>query len=160
MPVERADIKDIPALTRLRLAFLNEDSGGLSEHISEKLRNDLPVYFEKNLNQSIFCYLLREKDEPVACSFLLVLEKPPSPMFLNGRTGAVFNVYTKPAYRRRGYAKQIIDRLLEDASEMKLSCVDLKASKDGYHLYKSAGFAEETSKYRPMKWINPESRDI
>lgn len=32
--------------------------------------------------------------------------------------------------------------------------VELKATKDGYHLYQSVGFIEEVSKYHSMKWYN------
>ena len=47
----------------------------------------------------------------------LMVEKPLSPMFITGRTGTVLNVYTKPAYRHRGYAKKIMEKLLLDAVE-------------------------------------------
>lgn len=152
--VECAEIKDIALLTELRLAYLQEDNGELSKDDTRKIRQDLPAYFERNLNRNIFCYFIREKDEVIACAFLLIVEKPLSPMFITGRTGTVLNVYTKPAYRRRGYAKKIMDKLLLDAVEKNLSVVELKSTDDGYHLYKSVGFTEDVSKYRFMKWRN------
>ena len=82
--VKRAHTSDIASLTALRLEFLQEDCGELSEEIKSKLIEALPAYFEKNLNHNIFCYLIREMEEVVACAFLLIEEKPASPMFITG----------------------------------------------------------------------------
>ena len=154
MIVENAAIADIALLTELRIAYLKEDYGSLSEDDIRKIRQDLPGYFKKNLNQTIFCYIIRNKEEIAACAFLLVVEKPISPAFMTGRTGTVLNVYTHPAYRHKGYAKKIMNELLSDAVEKNLSVVELKSTEDGYHLYKSIGFADEVSKYHSMKWYN------
>ena len=150
--VERAYINDIAALTALRLEFLREDCGELDEEVKSKLAEALPAYFEKNLNHNIFCYLIREKENIVACAFLLIDEKPASPMFITGRTGTVLNVYTKPICRHKGYATAIMKMLLQDAVEMNLSSVELKATDAGYNLYKSVGFTDDVSKYHCMKW--------
>lgn len=105
MIVEKAEMKDIDLLTELRLAYLQEDYGKLNEDEIEIIRRDLPGYFKRNLNQTLFCYLIRDKKEIAACAFLLVIEKPISPAFITGRTGTVLNVYTNPRYRRRGLAR-------------------------------------------------------
>lgn len=154
MVVENANIEDVALLTELRLEYLKEDHGKLSKSDIEIIRRDLPDYFKKNLNQNIFCYLIREKEEIAACAFLLVVEKPMSPAFITGRTGTVLNVYTKPQYRHKGYAKGIMNKLLSDAVEKNLSVVELKSTEDGHRLYQSVGFADEVSKYHSMKWYN------
>lgn len=152
--VERANKNDISTLTELRLAYLQEDSGEMDKEVIQRLRVDLPIYFHKHLNQEIFCYFIREDSEIAACAFLLVVEKPASPMFLTGRTGTLLNVYTKPAFRHKGYAKKIMTTLLSDAAEMGLSTVELKSTDAGYHLYKSVGFSDDLSKYHRLKWDN------
>ena len=154
MIVENAEIADVDLLTELRIAYLKEDLGKLDEEDIEKIRQDLPDYFRRNLNENIFCYLIRDKEEIIACALLLVVEKPMSPAFITGKTGTVLNVYTNPAYRHKGYAKKIMNKLLSDAVEKNLSVVELKSTEDGYHLYKSVGFTDEVSKYHVMKWYN------
>jgi hypothetical protein len=47
-----------------------------------------------------------------------------------------------------------MNALISDARKMDLSTVELKATEAGYALYRSAGFADDKSKYRPMKWKN------
>ena len=80
-------------------------------------------------------------------------EKPANVVFQTGRTGFVLNVYTKPDYRKQGIAKKLMKMLLSDAERFKLDFVELKASKDGYNLYKSIGFKGVFSEYREMKYI-------
>ncbi len=154
MIVENAETADIDLLTELRIAYLKEDLGKLDEEDIKKIRRDLPDYFRRNLNENIFCYLIRDKEEVASCAFLLVVEKPMSPSFITGKTGTVLNVYTNPTCRHKGYAKKIMNKLLSDAVEKNLSVVELKSTEDGYHLYKSVGFTDDVSKYHVMRWYN------
>ena len=77
-----------------------------------------------------------------------------SQAFITGKTGTVLNVYTKPQYRHKGYAKGIMNQILSDAVEKNLSVVELKSTENGYRLYQSVGFVSEVSKYHSMKWYN------
>ncbi len=152
MVYTKATLEDIAQLTELRISYLTEDCGGLEKKDSDAIRRNLPDYFMRNLNESIFGYLAKDGEEIVACALLLVSEKPMSPAFINGKTGTVLNVYTKPECRRSGHALKVMKMLMEDASDMGLSVVELKATEAGYRLYKSLGFHDATSKYRLMNW--------
>ena len=156
MDVEKAGAADVGALTDLRLSYLREDGGALNENQTEAIRNALPGYFEKHLGRDLDVYVIRDGQTIVSCAFLLTVEKPMSPAFPNGRTGTVLNVYTLPAFRRRGYAKKIMVALTGGAKRMGLSVVELKATEAGYPLYRATGFSDSPSKYRLMKWTNPD----
>ena len=86
----------------------------------------------------------------------LVIEKPMSPAFINGKTGTILNVFTRESYRRKGYARKIMDVLLGEAKDMGLVTIDLKSTEEGYSLYRSVGFRDDHSKYHMMKWNNQE----
>lgn len=154
MDVERAGGQDISELVNLRLAYLTEDSGPLDEASAKKIEKDLPIYYQSHLGRDLLVYVIRQGYAIVSCAFLLVVEKPLSPAFLTGKTGTVLNVYTRPAFRRKGYARRLMNAMLDDARKMDLSVVELKATDDGYPLYLSVGFADDASKYHNMKWIN------
>lgn len=156
MQVEKAGLGDIDPLVELRLAYLTEDHGQLSEGESAAIRAGLPRYFQEHLGKDLIAFVLREGQTIVACALLLMVEKPLSPAFINGRTGTVLNVYTRPTSRRRGYGRQLMEALLAEAQEQQLSVVDLKATDDGYPLYRKVGFADDQSSYHLMKWSNPE----
>lgn len=154
MVFERATNQDVEQLVKLRVAYLFEDYGGFNEKELAIIERDLPDYFMKNFNKNILAYIGRSGQDIVACALLLVVEKPMSPAFMNGKTGTVLNVYTKPQCRHHGYAKELMNMLLEDAATMGLCVVELKATEDGYSLYKSIGFADSVSRYRQMEWRN------
>ena len=144
MVVENANIEDVTLLTELRLEYLKEDHGKLSKSDIEIIRRDLPDYFKKNLNQNIFCYLIREKEEIAACAFLLVVEKPMSPEFITGRTGTVLNVYTKPQYRHKGYAKQAIISWENEMKKRgyKMTLISTQVDEGAQHLYRKLGYVD------------------
>lgn len=152
MVYNKASMEDIKQLTELRIAYLTEDNGKLDRKDLEMMQQNLPDYFMRNLNKTIFGYVARNEGEIIALALLLVTEKPMSPAFITGKTGTVLNVYTKPKYRRSGYARQLMNMLKDDALNMGLSIVELKATEDGYQLYKSLGFVDIVSKYHQMNW--------
>ena len=152
MIYNKASMEDIERLTELRIAYLIEDTGKLNGKDLAVIKRDLPDYFMRNLNKTIFGYTARDEGEIIACALLLVIEKPMSPAFMTGKTGTVLNVYTKSEYRHHGHARKLMTMLMEDTSNMKLSVVELKATEDGYQLYKSLGFHDTMSKYHQMNW--------
>ena len=154
MNVEKAGTEDVEALVEMRLSYLIEDNGCLDARDLAAIKRDLPAYFQVHLGRDLFVYVIRDGQSIVSCAFLLIVEKPMSPAFINGRTGIVLNVYTCPAYRRRGYARTIMEALLSEAKKMEISAVELKATADGYPLYRSVGFEDDLSRYRMMKWTN------
>lgn len=159
MTFEKADIDDIKELTALRIAYLQEDGGDMEQKVLHTIEIELPDYFAAHLNNDITAYVARTEEKIISCAFLLVVEKPMSPAFITGRTGTVLNVYTRPQYRHKGYAYRLMNMLLNDASDKNLSFVELKATEDGYGLYKSLGFEDERSKYHSMRWYDKKETD-
>lgn len=160
MVFEKAGISDSASLVKLRVSYLAEDYKDMSELQIIQISEKLPDYYYNHLNKDLFVYVCREKEEIISCCFLYITEKPPNPAFINGRTGTVLNVYTKPAYRKRGIAGRLIKLLLSDSEKMGLDFVELKATDAGYNLYKSLGFEDLISKYHNMKFlINKDNKD-
>ncbi len=153
MKFERAGIDDICALTDLRIAYLLEDHGFISEEEQQLIRANLMIYFKEHLNRDLLVWVCRENGIIVSCCFLCIIEKPASPAFINGKTGTILNVYTLPEYRKRGIAKKLLSMLLAEAENRGLDFVELKATESGYNLYKSLGFEDAASKYHNMKYV-------
>jgi ribosomal protein S18 acetylase RimI-like enzyme len=88
-----------------------------------------------------------DADEPgwLAASAVGVVEqRVASPTNPSGRTGYIFGVATDPAYRRRGYSRACMQRLLAWYQEQNVTRVDLMASPEGEPLYASLGFVRRT----------------
>ena len=160
MNVEKAGIKDIESLVRMRIDYLTEDNGGLSEQDLAVIQKELPGYFHSHLGKDLIVYVIWDRQTIVSCAFLLTVEKPMSPAFINGKTGIVLNVYTCPPCRRRGNARIIMETLLSEADETGISVIELKATEDGYPLYRSLGFTDNDSRYHMMKWKNQRLKQV
>lgn len=150
---EKATVQDISTLTELRIAYLQEDLGKITDADLELIKSSLPSYYEKHLNRDVMVYVARNEVDIVSCAFLLIVEKPMSPSFITGKTGTVLNVYTRSEYRKKGYAKKLMTMMLEDATAQGVSVIELKSTEDGYSLYKAVGFEDVIAKYHNMKIV-------
>ncbi len=153
MEVRIATKADIASLVALRLEYLRADYSVLPKEVEQVLRAQLPLYFSRHLGKDCHVYLAEEHQSAVSCAFLIVLEKPANPTFPTGKVGTVMNVYTRPVYRRRGFACALLEQLISDARKMDLSYLELKATEQGLHLYQRLGFNREISRYLPMRLI-------
>ena len=145
--------KNAAGLTDIRMAYLMEDFPEMPAEQAEQIRARLPRYYADHLNCDFFAYIAADEEKTIGSAFLVLHEMTPNPSFPNGRTGTVLNVYVSPEYRRHGTASQLMELLISDAREMELDYIELKASADGYPLYKKLGFEDSISSFKPMKLI-------
>jgi GNAT superfamily N-acetyltransferase len=155
LTIGQATVADISALEQLRMDYLKEDFGELTSEQKEMLLAEIDPYLRWHLGTGLMVFVARDDEAGiVSCAWLLLIEKPPSPRFPHGRTGTLFNVYTAPAFRRRGLASKVMDALIEDARIRHLDLLELNATEDGYPLYRSLGFRNAHEKHRAMRmWL-------
>ena len=148
-----ANESDFEDLIRLRLAYLHADFGDLDPHDVQEIEAQLPDYFHAHLGKDLYAQAAFCDGAMVGTCWLLAVEKPASVAFLHGRTGAIFNVYVDPAYRKRGIARKLMLRLIESARELRLDRLELRATAMGFNLYRSIGFVEDESSHRAMNYV-------
>ena len=152
--IEQATVDDLQQLIELRLAYLTDDFGQLLDDQVLQLREVLPGYLQLHLGQDLLAFVARDDEGTiVSCAWLLLVEKPPSPRFPRGHTGVLFNVYTRPEYRRRGLARKTMGALIEEAYHRKLDVLELHATEDGYPLYRSLGFSDDSTTHVAMRMM-------
>ena len=78
--------------------------------------------------------------EVVAGGGMTVLPWPPGPQHPGGYIAFVYNVFTEPAHRGRGLARQVMDVIHEWCRGAGLQSVALNASVFGRPLYESMGY--------------------
>lgn len=147
-----AAITDLEALIQLRMDYLAEDRGRLSEGEKAAVAAQLREYIPRHMGDSFVAWLAETEGRVAAAAFLVISEKPANPSFITGKTGTVMNVLTYPEYRRRGIATELIKRLIDEARERGLSYVELSATEAGKPLYEKLGFVETQSQYTGMKY--------
>lgn len=85
-------------------------------------------------------------------AMLVIMKKNVCSVLLNGIYGKVLSVYTEPEYRGKGLCTQLIKKLLEYGKNRGLGRIDLSATKEGYPIYKKAGFEDKENHYTEMRY--------
>ena len=148
---DEATKEDIDELIRLRIEYMIDDFGSVSDHERECMEKQLPDYFSRKLGTELIAFVARDGERIVATVYLLTIEMPSSPKFLNGLNGEIFSVYTEKEYRRRGIGSQLLKNLIAYAKEKRLCRLDLSATSEGYPVYKKLGFVEKAQDYTDMR---------
>lgn len=141
MIVRQAEIADIPALGRLRMALLGELGELDGPQASDALWQATQSYFSSaQADGSARSWLVEVDGDAVACGTLALFVRPPYPGNLAGREAYLLNMYTVPAWRKRGMASALLDAMVAHAREQRLGKLWLHASEQGRPLYERLGF--------------------
>ena len=147
-----ANKDDIEELIRLRIAYMVDDFGSVSEEERNAMEKQLPDYFNRKLGDELIAFVARDGEKLVAVAYLHIIEMPANSILLNGLYGEVLSVFTEHEYRGQGLCSKLIDNLVEYGRERGLGRVDLSATKEGYPIYKKAGFVDKEHRYTDMRY--------
>lgn len=145
--LRQATIDDLAAVLELRLAMLEElatpdelaafaDAG--ADRQSIVAANE--AYTRAHLNRDMEVWVADAGGELVASAGIIWFDFPPAYRNPTGREAYILNVYTKPAWRRRGIARALMEKLIDLAGESGTGRTWLRASPYGRPLYESLGF--------------------
>ena len=149
---DEASKDDIKELIRLRIAYMIDDFGGVSDHEKECMEKQLPDYFNRKLGNELVAFIAKDDNRIVSVAYLQIIEMPANSILLNGLYGEVLNVYTEPEYRGKGLCTQLINNLIEYGKKRGLGRVDLSATEEGYPIYKKDGFVDKEHRYTDMRY--------
>ena len=134
-----ASIKDLDLLIDLRKQLLVEEGQSAHSDIDEELK----IFFENELSSKQYVqWLVEENNQVIATGAIQFISFPPSYFNPQGIRGYITNMYTHAAYRKKGIAKQLLNRLIEEAERRKVHHLFLISSEMGKPLYKKVGFQE------------------
>ena len=146
-----ANVNDIEELVRLRIAYMIDDFGSITDYEKECMEKQLPDYFKRRLGKELIAFVARAEVRLVAAAYLLIIEKPANPFLPNGLDSEVLSVYTEPEYRGKGICSTLMTNMIEYSKEHGLSRIDLVATSEGYPIYKKLGFEDRVQKYIDMR---------
>ncbi len=141
---------DIDELIRLRIAYMVDDFGSVSEEERAGMEKQLPDYFDRKLGTELIAFVARDADKIVSVAYLHIIEMPANSILLNGIYGDVLSVYTEHEYRGKGLCKELMKNLVEYGKKAGLGRIDLKATGEGYPIYKKVGFEDAEHRYKDM----------
>jgi len=130
--------EDLEAFIAIRIAQLREEGAREETDLAPALRD----YFERHLRDGTFVsWLALDGEKIVGTSGMSFVEKPPYFGCPTGRIGLLSCMFTDPAYRRRGIARELLDRVVAEARRHGCGTVQITASDMGVKLYTAYGFS-------------------
>lgn len=148
---DEATKQDIPELIQLRLAYMADDFGSVSEEERSGMEKQLPDYFERKLGSELIAFIAKDEGRIVSVVYLHIIEMPANSILLNGLYGEVLSVYTEPEYRGKGLCTKLMSNLIEYGKNRGLGRIDLSATQEGYSIYAKLGFKEKEHRYTDMR---------
>lgn len=139
---KRLTENEIDIFIAMRIAQLREEGAAEDIDLVPYLRD----YYKRHMADGTFVsWLAYDGDRIVGTSGMSFVEKPPYFGCPTGKIGLLSSMYTDPDYRRRGIAKNLLDRVIKEARAYGCSAVQITASDMGVKLYTAYGFEHNNS---------------
>ena len=134
---KRLTEKELNIFINMRINQLREE--GAKEKID--LFPALKEYYTHHMKDGTFVsWLAFDGENIVGTSGMSFVEKPPYFGCPSGKIGLLSSMFTNPDYRRKGIAKELLSRVVNDAREYGCGTVQITASDMGVKLYTDFGF--------------------
>lgn len=134
--------REVDKFIELRIRQLREE--GATEDLD--LVPALKDYYDRHLADGTFVsWLAMDGEEIVGTSGMSFVEKPPYFGCPSGKIGLLSSMYTSDAYRRKGIAKELLTRVVQEAKEYGCGAVQITASDMGVLLYTDFGFVKNSN---------------
>lgn len=131
--------KELDTFIQMRIRQLREE--GDTEDID--LVPALQDYYRRHMSDGTFVsWHAMDGDRIVGTSGMSFVEKPPYFGCPSGKMGLLSSMFTDPEYRRKGIAKELLSRVIEEARAYGCGTVQITASDMGVLLYMDFGFVK------------------
>ena len=133
---------ELDTFINMRITQLTEEYTSEGKSAPEvDLESALKEYYHKHMADGTFVsWLAMDGDKIIGTSGMSFVEKPPYFSCPTGRLGLLSSMFTDPAYRRMGIAKELLDRVVKEAKAYGCGAVQITASNMGVKLYTAYGF--------------------
>ncbi|WP_294242183.1 GNAT family N-acetyltransferase [Pseudobutyrivibrio sp.] len=122
---------------QMRITQLREEGAKEEIDLAPALRD----YYDRHMAEGTFVsWLAFDGEKIIGTSGMSFVEKPPYFGCPSGKMGLLSSMYTDPEYRRRGIAKELLDRVVKEARNYGCGTVQITASDMGVKLYAAYGF--------------------
>ena len=128
---------DLPTFIQMRITQLREEGAKEDFDLVPALKD----YYRRHLTDGTFVsWLALDGDKIIGTSGMSFVEKPPYFGCPSGKLGLLSSMFTNPDYRRKGIAKELLHRVVEEARAYGCGAVQITASDMGVKLYTAYGF--------------------
>ena len=129
--------KDLDIFIEMRIKQLREEGAKEDADLRPALRD----YYMRHMKDGTFVsWIAEDEGKIIGTSGMSFVEKPPYFGCPSGKMGLLSSMFTNPAYRRKGIAKELLHRVVEEAKNYGCGTVQITASDMGVKLYTAYGF--------------------
>ncbi len=135
---------DLDTFIQMRIAQLREEGAKEDIDITPALKD----YYFRHLADDTFFSWIAVDDETgkiIGTSGMSIVEKPPYFSCPNGKIGLLSSMFTDKGYRRKGIARELLSRVVNEAKEHGCGTVQITASDMGVLLYSDFGFTKNNN---------------
>lgn len=137
----KATVNDTSVLVENRIKFALELSGMQNEKDIQSLSRQMTDYFLKATADNSCISFIATCDGAIAgIGSLHIRETPGNFKNPSGKWGYIMNMYTIPAYRRKGICRTILNLLIQEGEKHGITAFELHATNDGEPVYIQSGF--------------------
>lgn len=134
---QRLTENELDTFIRMRIRQLREEGAKEDIDLAPALRD----YYIRHMADGTFVsWLAMDGDKIIGTSGMSFVEKPPYFGCPSGKIGLLSSMFTDPDYRRRGIAKTLLSKVVEEAGTYGCGTVQITASDMGVLLYTDFGF--------------------
>ena len=138
---KKAKLEDIDILTKTRIEVLKAANQLPDNTDMSEVERETYNYYQKALRDgSHIAYLVFDEDRFVGAGGVSFFQVMPTYHNPSGNKAYIMNMYTHPAYRRKGVALKTLDLLVKDAKNKGVTAISLEATDMGRPLYEKYGF--------------------
>ena len=145
MPIVYKKLTDaeLDTFIHMRITQLTEEYTVAGKSVPEgvDLESALKDFYHRHMADGTFAsWIAMDGDRIIGTSGISFVEKPPYFSCPSGKLGLLSSMFTNPEYRRRGIAKELLDRVVGEARNYGCGSVHITASDMGVKLYSAYGF--------------------
>lgn len=136
--------QDLEELVRTRLLVLRAANGLAPDAPLPQVEAETRRYFAAGLqNGSVAAFLVEAQGEFAAAGGVSFYSVMPTCCTPTGQKAYIMNMYTAPAWRRKGIATALLDRLVMLCLDKGVTTITLEATAMGRPVYEKYGFVPQ-----------------
>lgn len=133
---------DLDIFMKMRISQLQEEGAESTFDLKPYLQD----YYIRHLHDNTFVSWIAVDDgKIIGTSGMSFIEKPPYYSCPSGKIGLLSSMYVIKEYRRKGIAKSLLDKVVNEAKNYGCATVQITASDMGVLLYTDYGFKKNNN---------------